>query len=517
MLQPEFLNSLGFEENPFQFTNADDEEYLQRYFLPPPYFDAVWGDSRSPVSHVIFAPRGGGKTAQRKMIEHQATKDNVFAITYDRFDHLSGKDLEQLSVGSHLRSIIQLSLMGFLLEVRDRVLSPSVFRGIERQQIEWLCKLYIGDLTATEAMEALRSLRTISSKARRLLADWGAPISSLVSMILKSHGLAGVNVSVPVGHELTDTNSTSKMHLEIVRDLLIGIGFRSVYVLVDKVDETDFAGNDAYKSFLVIRPLVRDLDLLQTKGIGFKFFLWDKLKPYYDKYGRPDRVDQFALSWTHEELNEMLSKRMGAFSQGRVKNIGKLTDTYLVRALQSLVVMFAAGSPRDMIRVCQKIVSEQMKLNANPVLSSKFIELEAIEAGILDFARQRAGELAGEETLRDMLKIGEVDFTTNHLASSVLKVGVNSARNKIEKWLQKGIVERIGEKRVGNGRPVYHYAVSDIRVARAMLPRMTLSEFLSSKVLNCDSCSRVSIRHWPAGERRCPACGDRPAISEHSF
>jgi hypothetical protein len=158
-----------------------------------------------------------------------------------------------------------------------------------------------------------------------------------------------------------------------------------------------------------------------------------------------------------------------------------------------------------------------MKLNANPVLSSKFIELEAIEAGILDFARQRAGELAGEETLRDMLKIGEVDFTTNHLASSVLKVGVNSARNKIEKWLQKGIVERIGEKRVGNGRPVYHYAVSDIRVARAMLPRMTLSEFLSSKVLNCDSCSRVSIRHWPAGERRCPACGDRPAISEHSF
>ena len=505
MSEADFLNELGFQGNLFQFTNADDEDYLQRYFLPPHYFDSVWGDSRTPISHVIFAPRGGGKTAQRKMIEHQAINDNVFAITYDRFEHLAKMDLEQLSVAPHLRNIIRLALLGFLLEVHDRVLSPSVFRGIERQQIETLCKLYIGEINPSEAMEALRSLRTISSKARRFLGDWGAPISSLVSMILKSHGLAGINLGAPIPQGAS-AESTSKMHLEIVRDLLVGIGFRSVYVLIDKIDETDFAGNDAHKSFLIVRPLIRDLDLLQTKGIGFKFFLWDKLHAQYEKYGRSDRISQFSLSWKQHELNEMLSKRMGAFSQGRVKDIGKLTMGSLAQTLQSLIVMFAAGSPRDMIRICQRILSEQIKTNAGPRIPSRFIQLEAIEEGILEFCKRRAAEMGGEEAIRDLLKIGEVDFTANLLASSVLKVGVNSARNKIEKWVQKGIVERIGEKRIGNGRPVHHYAICDVRVARAVLPRMPLRQFLNTKVLSCDHCQRVSIRHWNNGEiRKCPS------------
>jgi hypothetical protein len=62
MGEKEFLAKLGFTANPFQFTNADEEDHLQSYFVPPPYFDSVWGDPSKPVTHVIFAPRGGGKS-----------------------------------------------------------------------------------------------------------------------------------------------------------------------------------------------------------------------------------------------------------------------------------------------------------------------------------------------------------------------------------------------------------------------------------------------------------------------
>ncbi len=35
---------LGFESHPFLKTNAAEEESLQSYFVPPPYFDAIIGD-----------------------------------------------------------------------------------------------------------------------------------------------------------------------------------------------------------------------------------------------------------------------------------------------------------------------------------------------------------------------------------------------------------------------------------------------------------------------------------------
>src|SRR5208337_605365 len=98
MDQRVFLSHLGFNDNPFQFTNADEEDHLQAYFIPPPYFNSVWGDPEAPQPHVVFAPRGGGKSAQRRMIEFKASEQNVFAITYDRFENLAGHNLKNLSI-----------------------------------------------------------------------------------------------------------------------------------------------------------------------------------------------------------------------------------------------------------------------------------------------------------------------------------------------------------------------------------------------------------------------------------
>lgn len=86
MGQRDFLAKLGFIENPFQSTNADEEEHLQTYFVPPPYFHSVWGDPDIPSSQVIFAPRGGGKSAQRRMIEYNAISADVFVSGGDRRD-----------------------------------------------------------------------------------------------------------------------------------------------------------------------------------------------------------------------------------------------------------------------------------------------------------------------------------------------------------------------------------------------------------------------------------------------
>ena len=153
----EFLSKLGFTENPFQFTNADEEEHLQSYFVPPPYFHSVWGDPQFPKSQVIFAPRGGGKTAQRRMIEYRAESENVFVITYDRFEKLGGADLAALSLDYHLRNIIEIALLGFLLEYHERGIHAPSFTKIEREQIDKLSHYYLSNISRFEALEALAS------------------------------------------------------------------------------------------------------------------------------------------------------------------------------------------------------------------------------------------------------------------------------------------------------------------------------------------------------------------------
>jgi hypothetical protein len=370
MDQREFLSRLGFTDNPFQFTNADEEDHLQSYFIPPPYFHSVWGDPEAPQPHVVFAPRGGGKSAQRRMIEFKASEQNVFAITYDRFENLAGLSLKNLSIEYHLKNIIQMATIGFLLEIHSRSLQAPAFGRFEREQIEELSNKYLGGITRIEALKALNSLKTLSTKAKKLLRDWSGPLSALFSAALASTGLPGdVKLSPDQVRKSNDreSDSASKTHLEIIRDLIRSVGFRSFYVLVDKVDETPQTGNNAEDSFLLVKPVLRDLELLQTKGIGFKFFLWDKLEPHYREFARPDRIQQFELSWSETELRTMLSRRLEAFSGGKVQDLGQLTDADFAEPLHTLVVLFAKGSPRDMIRVCQEILSEQLRID--PVLS----------------------------------------------------------------------------------------------------------------------------------------------------
>jgi hypothetical protein len=290
-----------------------------------------------------------------------------------------------------------------------------------------------------------------------------------------------VDIGQVVGESVSDR--PSKSHLEIVRDLLQSVGFRSIYILVDKVDETPQTGNNAEASFWLMRPLLRDLELLQMKGFGFKFFLWNKLEPHYRRYARPDRIEQFALSWTTEEINKMLSRRLYVFSSGQVEDLGQLADAELARPLHFLVVLFAAGSPRDMVRVCQDILSEQLQVGPE----DNRIGLQAILLGIDKFSTRRANELLSQQVFQDLLKAGRLDFTTSYIASEVFKIEVNSARNKISRWMKTGAVEKVGQLPTG-GRPIYHYAITDVRIAKAILPEVSLSEFLRKKLFFCTKC-----------------------------
>lgn len=75
----DFFAQFGFSADPLESTNAENEPRLADYFVPPPYFVEVLGDPLNPHPDVVFAPRGSGKTAQRRMVRTRAQQDSFFA------------------------------------------------------------------------------------------------------------------------------------------------------------------------------------------------------------------------------------------------------------------------------------------------------------------------------------------------------------------------------------------------------------------------------------------------------
>lgn len=111
----DYTRNLGFENNPFQYSNADKEiELLDAYFIKPDYFEDVWGNPYNPVSNIVYAPRGGGKTAQRIMIEKRAKDYNdILTVTYTNHDLSEFRNIDEINLKYHLTYLNRLLLISF--------------------------------------------------------------------------------------------------------------------------------------------------------------------------------------------------------------------------------------------------------------------------------------------------------------------------------------------------------------------------------------------------------------------
>ena len=109
-----FWSANGYQGNPLEYNSADQEDDLPQYFISPQYFASVLGDPLSPNAAVVFAPRGGGKTAQRRMVELNVP-DSVLTITYSDFPLRNSEGDYDLMY--HLWNINQRSLIGLLTQL----------------------------------------------------------------------------------------------------------------------------------------------------------------------------------------------------------------------------------------------------------------------------------------------------------------------------------------------------------------------------------------------------------------
>lgn len=490
MEEDTFFNNLGFDSNPFQYTNADDEDRLEQYFIPPPYFNSVWGNPKKPKSATIFAPRGGGKTAQRRMIEIKSQNErNVLCVTYSIFDFQ--KQSKEIVLDDHLNKIIPIIIMGILTKFS---VDPEVISNLDKKDKKYLKRLidtHLGTMSEYEFKNSIDSLSSYSDKAKKIWNDNLGSINIAISLILSRLGANAVEFKK--NEEIQKFDETLRYQLDVIRQIVTKIGYESTYILVDKVDESEITGNDASKASKLIEPLLKDLNLLEMRGYGFKFFLWDNLQRYYEEYGRKDRVEYYSLDWKNSDLKMMLSKRLDAFSNGKVGNLSDIVEQHFDTDINDLILLFAQKSPRNVIRIIQDIISEQREMDTDV----KELSHQAVLNGIDVFCKKRVTEIVDRNSLKDLTKIGKCEFTIKDLATNVFRCNEATIRTKIKKWNDLGLINQVGKiKKEDNNKPVNRYCIDDLIVARNVFEKLPLEQFLESKCNICPNCGVYLLRDW---------------------
>jgi hypothetical protein len=502
----QFFSTLGFDEDPFQYTNADEEERLTDYFVAPPYFPSVFGDPDHPKTFVVFAPRGGGKSAQRRIIENTCVINRVLSITYDQFEFPDIKNPSDVTLYYHLRNIIRFALMGLLVTLNDNPYLKDNLTNQDQEIFVRLAKEYLSDTSELALKQSLNSLKSIKDKVHDFWNEWLPLINVGLSALLKKLVGSDVGSLDKYSGAGSDKSPYQKYNLELVISLAQKLGYRSIYVLVDRVDEAELTGNNTNSSFQLIQSMLRDLELLEMKGIGFKFFLWDQLEPFYKDIARTDRIRQETLEWDDEMLLRMWEKRLLAFSKGKVSCLDQVSDP-LNPIVDMLSVIFANQSPRDMIRVGAQIISEQQEIN----ISSGKISNLAVFRGIEKFCSKRSVEILTPNTLNDLRKIQQVDFTIPYLANIIFREAQATTRNRIMRWRREGAivdVEKIDNPNPEQKAQVKLMALQDIRVAKVIHSDIDVLNFLKLKYKKCPYCNTNLLRDWGDEDSgtRCHAC-----------
>ena len=241
----EFLAQFGFSEDPFQSTNASDEPILESYFVPPPYFTTVIGNPTSPKSQVVLAPRGGGKTAQRLMIEKRSrTGEKFLCITYDEFEQPDNFKLADATWSYHMNLICRLLLVGVLLKIETEPECANNLSDHQKSLIKYQVRRFLGSLSAPEFETAIRSIKNFRDKTTDFWAKYGGTIAAVINAFTSTYGFDKLEVPSSLPDEQKRDESL-RFHFNQLLGVSKSLGFESVYILVDRVDEMAITSKDA--------------------------------------------------------------------------------------------------------------------------------------------------------------------------------------------------------------------------------------------------------------------------------
>ncbi len=168
--------------------------------------------------------------------------------------------------------------------------------------------------------------------------------------------------------------------------------------------------------------------------------------------------------------------------------------------------LLALGSPRDMIRLAQRILGEETRLHPQP----KCVSSDGISQGIHEFAVERSRELF-PTTFVAVSRLHRATFTQASMLSARVYATRDKAAAAVSAWKADGIIRQLPEKET-KGKAQVMYTLADPRVAVAIAPAAKVQDVLADQVFLCPTCDELCV-----SERLVNSCSNDHVFERHSL
>lgn len=399
----DLMTAWGFAADPFTEHIAEQEERLERSFVAPNDFEKIVGDPEHPRPAFVFGSRGEGKSTMCRMVMQrlEALERPPLIVNASDFSEWSVDEIERgLALQDHVRRILRASAIALVetleanplpllgLSRRERAslrrfvarLLPLVDDGSHEHRLARLIEQVNGDGTARRS--AGLAIRWVSRFLRRKRFEFEG------NELKSEHvgALLGLLTLIAPASPGTRGGATIQAIFNAFVLLVRRLGFPSMYVLVDRVDDMQTVGNRPDRVAKLVASLVGSVAFLESEGLGIKIFLPQEARR--DLPGlRTDRIRTYQIEWDERRLGHFLRQRVTAYSRGEeLDGIEHVIDDY--PAFEREVFRASAYAPRNLLRILDLIVSKHCNREGGGLV----IGHEDVEAGVRTFRELRKQE-----------------------------------------------------------------------------------------------------------------------------
>ncbi len=380
----EWLEAYKFRD-PFEpeFLRAERDILLEdgRAFVEFPYFGVIEGKPDMPGPRFIFAGRGGGKTALRLRLQRnfdynlETGGDRILAVTYNQFDRVlerADHDPRKVVPRYHVEEIITLIVKGLFraLVISDEAFRDDILQEEHTQQLlnwylreynvfhPWDLNRFLGEVSGFGYFFSEKRLLDVAKGGLEVLSFTMPPIAQQAIKILTGF----LDIEEPVAISKNDVPVVEL--LEELVSLCLLLGFKSIYVLVDDVDEPQYYGDrhDYQPAFDMIHSLASASKLIGAPGLIFKFFLPFEIREMCMDSLRLDKFSEQVITWTYEDLASLYRCRLEASRSEPPFELKELCDQTLEH-IDEWLVDFAKEmrSPRALLYAGNELFTEHFR------------------------------------------------------------------------------------------------------------------------------------------------------------
>ena len=381
----DFFRERAFHENPFDLREPEREtlERVSSYFSPHPFFSEILGVAEKPATYIIFALRGAGKTTMRQLIELYCREgrepvDGVLAVPYTDFSRPIDKmkrENSPVDVDMHIEEILRCAVRELLENFNPtQVLKFKNIRNGDLAAFSTYIHNYSRIFDPEDRGFQLNNLfkhiantenqKDIRIESSALFTPGGAAV--IDSLPDSCRPAAELLVKLQQQPPRNISRESYKSHLRDFVSLLRSLGYSTLYVLIDRIDENSFL-NEAASAAAFIAPLLKDIELLDFNHTAFKIFLPQHIRPYLDPKLRRKRLYIRDLVWDEDQLLKMLKVRLLKASNSQVDSMQIFCEPELNIAIPSgqlhagervidvKLVQSTGGLPRNLVLRCLKL------------------------------------------------------------------------------------------------------------------------------------------------------------------